>query len=125
MRIKKPRPPRMKESVLQTICMKWIGMQYPHVIAYHVPNGGKRNFLEAVQFKRMGVLAGVPDVIIDEPCGGYHGARIELKIFPNKVTDEQKAILERYKHKGYFVDVCFNFESFQETVKHYLNLNES
>lgn len=36
----------------------------PGVFAFHPANGGKRNISEAVRFKSMGVIPGVPDVIL-------------------------------------------------------------
>jgi hypothetical protein len=35
----------------------------------HIPNGGKRSKIEAAIFKRMGVLAGIADIIIVGPMG--------------------------------------------------------
>jgi VRR-NUC domain len=49
------------------------------ILFYHVPNGGRRDYLEGAKFKRMGVKAGVPDICIPLPRKGYHGLYIELK----------------------------------------------
>ena len=58
---------------------------------FHVPNGGKRNPREAARFKRMGVKAGVPDIIIESKTNGApYGAFIELKAGKNTETDEQR-----------------------------------
>jgi hypothetical protein len=48
---------------------------------FHVANGGKRNTSEAVKFKRMGVVAGVSDLVCLLPEGkvGF----IELKFGKN------------------------------------------
>jgi hypothetical protein len=46
---------------------------------FHIPNGGKRNGLEAIRFKRMGVKPGVSDVFLPVAKNGYHGLWIELK----------------------------------------------
>ncbi len=46
---------------------------------HHSPNGGKRNWKEAVKFKRMGVSAGFPDIFIPLARKGHHGLFIELK----------------------------------------------
>lgn len=48
-------------------------------LLYHIPNGGSRNKAEAANLKRQGVKAGVPDLFLPVPRGGYHGLYIELK----------------------------------------------
>lgn len=35
----------------------------PHVVYFHVPNGGSRNAAEGARFKAIGVKAGVPDLM--------------------------------------------------------------
>ena len=39
---------------------------------FHIPNGGKRGKLEAIRFKKMGVLAGVPDLFLPAPRKGHY-----------------------------------------------------
>ena len=46
----------------------------------HVPNGGLRNKIVAAKLKRMGVKAGVPDVLIFNPAAENCGVAIELKV---------------------------------------------
>lgn len=60
----------------------------PGVVTWHTPNGGKRDALEAVRFKQLGVLAGFPDVAhlfgplflleLKEEKGRLSSAQIEL-----------------------------------------------
>lgn len=45
----------------------------------HIPNGGYRTPAEAAHFKRLGVKAGVPDLLLPYPIDGWHGLWIELK----------------------------------------------
>jgi len=59
----------------------------PGVFAFHVPNGGKRGIVEAVKFKRMGVKAGVPDVIA--LAGGKVHA-LELKAPGGRLSPAQR-----------------------------------
>ncbi|OAV75921.1 VRR-NUC domain protein [Bacteroidales bacterium Barb7] len=61
------------EDSMQVAFFKWADMQYPNLnkLLHHSPNGGKRNATEAVRFKRMGVRAGFPDVILLLPKNGY------------------------------------------------------
>jgi len=59
----------------------------PGVFWLHVPNGGTRNVIEAVQFKRRGVKPGVPDLIFIH-AGKVTG--IELKSDVGRLSDNQR-----------------------------------
>jgi hypothetical protein len=41
--------------------VQWFRATYPHVLAWHTPNGEKRDRRTAEKLKRMGVLPGVAD----------------------------------------------------------------
>lgn len=88
---------------------------------YHVPNGGKRNFLEAAKLKEMGVKAGVPDLSLDIACGHFHGARWELKAGKNKPTDLQVRWHERLRAKGYYVQTFWDWQACGDDILKYLN----
>ena len=74
MRIKSLNNP-ISEDHLQMLIIKWSAF-HPICRDYliHVPNGGRRDIREAAKFKRMGVKAGVPDLVLLYPSGGYHGS---------------------------------------------------
>ena len=57
-------PRKHYEDDLQRDVMEFIRLQYPHIISFHVPNGGKRSAREAARLKRQGVLAGVSDILL-------------------------------------------------------------
>lgn len=72
----------------------------------HVPNGGKRDLLEAKKLKRLGVKPGVPDILIFDPppaspvCSHCHnpiarGTFIELKTDKGVTSDEQHEWIRR------------------------------
>lgn len=74
---------------------------------YAIPNGGRRNMLEAVRLKRTGVKAGVYDLCIAEPFGVYHGLYIEMKkLKGGVVSDVQKWWGVELKKRGYRAEVC-------------------
>ena len=53
------------EDKIHISIMEYLDLVLPETwIIFHPPNGGKRNKAEAAKFKRMGVLAGVPDIFI-------------------------------------------------------------
>ena len=54
--------------------VNWMSGKYPELeMLFHIPNGGKRNKLEAIRLKREGVRAGVPDLFLPVARGKYHG----------------------------------------------------
>lgn len=87
----------------------------PGLLWFHVPNGGKRNVIEAKIFKAMGVKPGVPDIIIAGTPIVYHGpvpfsgggpAFIELKADNKKPSPEQVAWHEELRKRGWAGTVC-------------------
>lgn len=89
---------------------------------YHVPNEGKRSKAEAGRLLRMGLKAGVPDLILDTPAGVYHGLRLELKVEPNTPTKAQEEWLQRMHKAGYFVAVAYSAAAAIELINKYLAL---
>lgn len=99
---------------------------YPELdYMYAVPNGGSRNRLEAVNLKRQGVKAGVPDICLPLPKGKYHGLYIEMKYGKNTPSDKQKEYIDYLNRVGYKAVVCYGFEAAQRVIKGYLKGQEN
>ena len=109
-----------KEDDLQTSCMQWLQYAHPDVLAFHVPNGGNRSAREGAKFKRMGVLAGVPDILIITPKGGFNGFAVELKVKGGKVSELQNKCLKRFEACNFKILVCWSFDEFEFEVNEYL-----
>jgi hypothetical protein len=81
----------MNESTIQRTVFHHLRMRgVPGVFAFHPPNGGYRRPIEAKILKGMGVVAGVPDVMIMQAHGG--GCRVfglELKTEIGRLSDAQ------------------------------------
>lgn len=80
------------------------GFKRPHVIAYHVPNGGKRHPSVAKKLKRFGTLAGVPDW----NCVKTNGITVYLEIKDHKgrQSEAQKAFERECKEMGVTYEVA-------------------
>lgn len=89
-------------------------------LMYHIPNGGKRDKKTAVNLKREGVKAGVPDICLPVARGQYHGLYIELKTSKGKVSKNQKIWLENLDKQGYATIVCYGWLEAKEVLKEYL-----
>lgn len=99
----------------------WNSNKYPELkLLFHVPNGGKRNAQEAARFKTMGVKAGVPDLCLPVPRGGYAGLYIEMKYGKNKTTDKQDEWIHDLSAQGYFVKVCWGAEQAIDILEVYM-----
>lgn len=89
----------------------YLKLVYPKVLFSHIPNGGKRNLIEAVKFKRMGVRKGVPDFLIFETNNPHvRGIAIELKVKPNKPSPEQIEVMEQLRKLKWAAHICYSFD---------------
>lgn len=114
------KPTRKKlEFQLQCQCVDWFRMQYPNEIIFAIPNGGSRNIVEAVNFKRMGVLAGVPDLFVPRGNSTYHGLFIEMKAGSGKLSESQSEISGILRTNGYAFSEVRTFEEFVTAIKIY------
>lgn len=86
-----------------------------HTFAFHPANGGKRNPIEAAILKGMGVVAGVPDVII------LHNGRffaMELKAEGGKPpTAAQMECVSRINSCGGTAAICKGLDSALRTLE--------
>lgn len=67
------------------------------VVWWHTPNGGKRNIREAARLKRMGVRAGVSDII------AHHNGEcfaLELKAPGGRPTESQLEFQSEFREAG-------------------------
>lgn len=117
--VKPRRRPRHIEESLQTTCVQWFRLRYPGRLIFAIPNGGKRNVLEAVRLKAQGVLAGIPDLFIPEPFRGRPGLWVEMKREDGRPTKHQQKMIEVLRAKGYNVEVCKTFDEFRGVVERY------
>lgn len=98
--------------------------RYPEMkLLYHISNGGSRKKSEAGRFKAEGVKAGVPDLCLHVARGGYHGLYIELKwLKKSKISEDQKAWIEKLNEQGYCAVVCKGWEAAAKAITEYLNM---
>ena len=109
------------ESKLQINCVSWFRTQYPSLVMWSIPNGGKRSVITATILKREGALAGVADLFLMYPSKTYHGLFIEMKIGKGKQTENQLEFQYQCKKFGYKYEVCRSFDDFVNIVNQYIN----
>ena len=99
--------------------------EYPELeMLHHIPNGGRRDPIEAKHLKEQGVKAGVPDLCLPVPRGGYHGLYIEMKTEHGHTSEAQERWGEKLTAQGYRWQVCHGWEAAVSTLEWYLTLPE-
>ena len=116
------------EAQEQTALFAWadqcvrFGIHPELKMMYAIPNGGRRDPIEAAHLKQQGVKAGVPDLCLAVPRGKYHGLYIEMKVGRNKTTDQQNEWLANLSYYGYAVKVCYSCLAAKTAIERYLSL---
>jgi VRR-NUC domain-containing protein len=94
---------QIQKSILDHLA--WRGL--PELFAFHVPNGGYRPAVEAKIFKSLGVIPGVPDVLILYR-GRLHA--LELKTKGGRLTETQRRTHEDMRRAGAFTATCYGVD---------------
>jgi hypothetical protein len=109
----------LTEDQLQIAAMRWIRLAYPKAVSFHVANERKTSPMRGAKLKKMGVLAGVPDIHILEPNKIYCGLFIELKTEKGRLTPSQRDVIERIENAGYKCAVCRSLDEVIDLVDDY------
>jgi len=108
---------KFKEDDLQMSVAKYL--DFLKLCWCHVANERKTSKIAGARLKKKGVKSGVPDVLIFEPNKEHIGLAIELKIKPNKPTDNQKEWLKNLDIKGWKTIICYTFDEVKTEVNQY------
>lgn len=87
---------KQPEFLLQCVIADYLRMQYPNLLAFAVPNGEKRTPATGARLKRMGVRAGVADLLVfwnDGYTGHLRAAALELKAAKGRLEESQEKFL--------------------------------
>lgn len=116
--------PKHEESRLQRICVRWFRLQYPELakLLFSVPNGGARNKREAGILKAEGVTAGVADMILLIPSGGFASLCIEFKTDKGKQQETQKEWQKAVEKAGNKYVIVRSFDNFRNEIDTYLKV---
>lgn len=104
--------PAISEHQLQSLiiaeCERRSILRVEYGLIFAIPNGGHRHPAVAAKLKAEGVRAGVPDLMLPVARRGYHGAFLELKVSPNKPTEQQLAWIRNLRAEGYACEVIWD-----------------
>lgn len=105
------------EEDIQTACVQWFRLAFPHYLCFAVGNGGSRNFLEAVNLKRSGVLSGVSDLII---IANRAVLFVEMKTKTGRQQPNQKKFQADVERLGFEYKICRSLQDFQMTMERWI-----
>lgn len=111
-----PKRKSNNEHKLQMACVGWFRLNYKlsDIVLASFPNEGKRDFGQGDKLKKLGLLPGMPDLIL---IANNKVRFIELKYEDGKISNEQKEVHEKLKSNGFEVSVIRSFDEFTELVK--------
>ena len=113
-----------EEHHIQVGCVRWFRLQYPQYadLLFAIPNGGFRGKATAAKLKAEGVVAGVADLCLAVPKGGYGALYIEMKQKGNYQQPNQKRWQKICESVGNRYVVCKTIEEFMSEINGYLRL---
>lgn len=120
--------PEHNEQVALFNWAKYFEDKHPVLgMMFAIPNGGHRHINVAKKMKAEGVKAGVPDIFLAVPGEdtdwALHGLFIEMKIMPNKPTDNQKTWLDKLRDQDYLCKICYSWLEAAYAICDYLQLD--
>jgi hypothetical protein len=103
-----------EEQIHKAVISHLAARSEPGAFWWHTPNGGKRHVAEAVKFKALGVVAGVPDLLILKG-GKLYG--LELKATKGRLTPSQGLVMLHMESCGAQVAVAHSIDEALVTLE--------
>lgn len=92
-------------------CVRWLAAFAPEdVLWFHVPNGEKRDVITGAKLKRMGVVAGVSDLIVVRRGLSLF---VEIKAEGGRQSESQRAFEQRVLEAGAAYVLVRNLREFE------------
>ena len=103
------------EVTIHIDILRYLRAVLPDAMVFHVPNGGLRSKAEAGKLERMGVVAGIPDILV-WTRGGLTLA-FEVKTSRGRLSPDQRAMHEWMRSAGFRVAVVRSINETREALK--------
>lgn len=85
------------EDRIQISILEYLEAVAPHVLVFSVPNEGKRSYTTARRHKLLGMVAGVPDLVL---CHEGRALFFEVKSAKGRLQPTQRAFIELATQAG-------------------------
>ena len=102
------------ETAIHIDILRYLRAVLPDAMVFHVPNGGLRSKAEAGKLERMGVVAGIPDILV-WTRGGLTLA-FEVKTSRGQLSPDQSAVHEWMRSAGFRVAVVRSIDETREAL---------
>jgi hypothetical protein len=103
------------ESALQKAVIAYLRIRAkPHVIYFHVPQGGRMRPQRGALLKALGVRAGVADIILFHNCLAYC---LELKAPSGRMSPDQETFAADCKAAGVAYTVAYSLDAALAALK--------
>ena len=98
-------------------------MRWPTLspLMIHISNGVSTNKRTGGRLKKLGVMPGVPDLVLFYAAKESHGLFIEMKAKKGSVSTIQKQYHTLLRQQGYRVEVAYGAEQAVLVCKDYLS----
>jgi predicted RecB family endonuclease len=107
----------MTEAQIQSAVMEHIATRgAKNCFAFHVPNGGYRNKIEAARLKRQGVKAGCPDIFIVKDGRAF---ALELKTEKGRMSPAQCIAFNSLNEAGATCFVAYGLDEALRALEHW------
>lgn len=119
---------RQVEHAEQVALFEWMALaatRWPELrLAYAIPNGARRSARDGAKLKREGLKAGMPDVVLPVPRGGFAALYVELKRPDDggRLSPAQRLIHPLLRAAGNRVEVCRGWDAARLVIEDYLRL---
>ena len=113
---------RQDESRMQQACVKWFNLQHAnlHKLLIAVPNGARRDVVNASRMKAEGMVAGCADLILLVPDSKNKILCIELKTPIGRQSESQKEFQTAVENVGNKYVVVRSVDQFVKVVNEHL-----
>lgn len=102
------------EENLHILCNDFLNFGVKNAVIFHPANGGLRSLSEAMRFKRMGLRAGVADLVMIYKGRTYF---LEIKSPAGRLTPEQLAFADDARSAGAEVAVIRSLDDLRLALK--------
>ncbi len=115
--------PDHEEDDIQEAFFNAARVMFPQLdkLLFAVPNGGKRNYPEAVRLKRQGVKRGTSDILCLVPNKKYNLLCLETKTETGTQSEEQKIFQKQVEAAGGLYLIYRSAAAGIEILKEYLS----
>lgn len=117
---------RHNESKLQQSCVNYFRLCFPKYayLLFAVPNGVATSESQGRILKKEGMVAGVADLILLVPRGGFGSLCIEMKTAKGLQRETQRNWQRECEGAGNKYVIVRSFDQFREAITTYLGEND-